>query len=177
MYNIAKKQMSKVLAGLLAVIMMLSLIPVGLYVTAFAAGVDQYSVMVVDEKNQAITDGITITLTNKADSSKKQTEVSENGVAIFKNFVEEDATYIVSVDPAVGYVDVADYKLSVAEGDTETTLQLTALEKVTLSGTVVDETGAAYVGAKVALTGYLSAEVVTTDGTYSFEVFKGNDYS
>ena len=177
MYNIAKKQMSKVLAGLLAVIMMLSLIPVGLYVTAFAAGVDQYSVMVVDEKNQAITDGITITLTNKADSSKKQTEVSENGVAIFKNFVEEDATYIVSVDPAVGYVDVADYKLSVAEGDTETTLQLTALEKVTLSGTVVDETGAAYVGAKVALTGYLSAEVVTTDGTYSFEVFKGKDYS
>lgn len=177
MYNIAKKQMSKVLAGLLAVIMMLSLIPVGLYVTAFAAGVDQYSVMVVDEKNQAITDGITITLTNKVDSSKKQTEVSENGVAIFKNFVEEDATYIVSVDPAVGYVDVADYELSVAEGDTETTLQLTALEKVTLSGTVVDETGAAYVGAKVALTGYLSAEVVTTDGTYSFEVFKGKDYS
>lgn len=177
MYNIAKKQMSKVLAGLLAVIMMLSLIPVGLYVTAFAAGVDQYSVMVVDEKNQAITDGITITLTNKADSSKKQTEISENGVAIFKNFVEEDATYIVSVDPAVGYEDVADYELSVAEGDTETTLQLTALEKVTLSGTVVDETGAAYVGAKVVLTGYLSAEVVTTDGTYSFEVFKGKDYS
>ncbi len=177
MYNIAKKQMSKVLAGLLAVIMMLSLIPVGLYVTAFAAGVDQYSVMVVDEKNQAITDGITITLTNKADSSKKQTEISENGVAIFKNFVEEDATYIVSVDPAVGYEDVADYELSVAEGDTETTLQLTALEKVTLSGTVVDETGAAYVGAKVVLTGYLSAEAVTTDGTYSFEVFKGKDYS
>lgn len=177
MYNIAKKQMSKVLAGLLAVIMMLSLIPVGLYVTAFAAGVDQYSIMVVDEKNQAITDGITITLTNKADSSKKQTEISENGVAIFKNFVEEDATYIVSVDPAVGYEDVADYELSVAEGDTETTLQLTALEKVTLSGTVVDETGAAYVGAKVVLTGYLSAEVVTTDGTYSFEVFKGKDYS
>ena len=177
MYNIAKKQMSKVLAGLLAVIMMLSLIPVGLYVTAFAAGVDQYSVMVVDEKNQAITDGITITLTNKADSSKKQTEISENGVAIFKNFVEEDATYIVSVDPAVGYEDVADYELSVAEGDSETTLQLTALEKVTLSGTVVDETGAAYVGAKVVLTGYLSAEVVTTDGTYSFEVFKGKDYS
>lgn len=177
MYNIAKKQMSKVLAGLLAVIMMLSLIPVGLYVTAFAAGVDQYSVMVVDEKNQAITDGITITLTNKADSSKKQTEVSENGVAIFKNFVEEDATYIVSVDPAVGYEDVADYELSVAEGDTGTTLQLTALEKVTLSGTVVDETGAPYVGAKVVLTGYLSAEVVTTDGTYSFEVFKGKDYS
>lgn len=177
MYNIAKKQMSKVLAGLLAVIMMLSLIPVGLYVTAFAAGVDQYSVMVVDEKNQAITDGITITLTNKADSSKKQTAISENGVAIFKNFVEEDATYIVSVDPAVGYEDVADYELSVAEGDTETTLQLTALEKVTLSGTVVDETGAAYVGAKVVLTGYLSAEAVTTDGTYSFEVFKGKDYS
>lgn len=177
MYNIAKKQMSKVLAGLLAVIMMLSLIPVGLYVTAFAAGVDQYSVMVVDEKNQAITDGITITLTNKADSSKKQTEISENGVAIFKNFVEEDATYIVSVDPAVGYEDVADYELSVAEGDTETTLQLTALEKVTLSGTVVNETGAAYVGAKVVLTGYLSAEAVTTDGTYSFEVFKGKDYS
>ena len=177
MYNIAKKQMSKVLAGLLAVIIMLSLIPVGLYVTAFAAGVDQYSIMVVDEKNQAITDGITITLTNKADSSKKQTEISENGVAIFKNFVEEDATYIVSVDPAVGYEDVADYELSVAEGDTETTLQLTALEKVTLSGTVVDETGAAYVGAKVVLTGYLSAEVVTTDGTYSFEVFKGKDYS
>lgn len=177
MYNIAKKQMPKVLAGLLAVIMMLSLIPVGLYVTAFAAGVDQYSIMVVDENNQAITDSVTITLTNKADSSKKQTETSENGVAIFKNFVEEDATYIVSVDPAVGYEDVADYELSVAEGDIETTLQLTALEKVTLSGTVVDETGAAYKGAKVVLTGYLSAEVVTTDGTYSFEVFKGKDYS
>lgn len=178
MYNIAKKHLPKLLAGLLAIIMMLSLTPTGLYVTAFAAGVDQYSVVVIDETNQAITDSVTITLTNTADSSKKQTQTSENGVAVFKNFVEENAVYTVSVASVVGYEDVADYELTVAEGDTETTLKLTALEKVTISGIVTDENGRQYEGAAVALAGYVSKDTVTgSNGEYSFEVFKGKDYT
>ena len=174
----AKKQLSKFLTGLLAVVMMLSLVPVSLYVTAFAAEVEQYSVVVVDEANQPITESVTITLTDKADDSKTETQTTENGVAVFQNFVEENATYIVSVSHVIGYEDVSDYELSVAEGDAETTLRLTTLEKVTISGTVIDDTGSLYNGAKVFLTGYSSANAETgTDGAFSFEVFKGQDYT
>ena len=178
MSNIAKKQMSKIFAGLLAIIMMLSLTPAGVYVTAFAAEVSEYSVKVVDETNQPITASAVITLTNKADTQKTMTETAASGVAVFKSFVEENAEYSVAVTSAVGYADVADRDLAVAEGDTETTIRLTALEKVTISGIVKDENGEPYQGAKVSLTGYHTAEVTTgVDGAYSFQVFKGKSYT
>ena len=177
MYNIAKKQMSKVLAGLLAVVIMLSLVPTELYVMAFATELEQYSVKVVDESNKPVTEKVAITLTNKSDSSKKQSQNTENGVATFKNFVEEGETYIVSVGSVVGYKDVADSELSISEGDTETTVSLTMLEKVKISGTVESDEKP-YSGATVKLDGYLNSETKTDkNGRYAFEVFKGQDYS
>ena len=177
MYNIAKKQMSKVLAGLLAVVIMFSLVPAELYVMAFATELEQYSVKVVDESNKPVTEQVTITLTDKSDSSKKQSKNTEDGVATFKNFVEEGETYIISVGSVVGYKDVADSELSISEGDTETTVSLTKLEKVKISGTVKDGEEP-YSGATVKLDGYLNSETKTDkDGSYDFEVFKGQDYS
>lgn len=177
MYNIAKKQMSKVLAGLLAVVIMFSLVPAELYVMAFATELEQYSVKVVDESNKPVAEKVTITLTDKSDSSKKQSENTENGVATFKNFVAEGETYIISVGSVVGYKDVDDSELSISEGDTETTVSLTKLEKVKISGTVKDDEKL-YSGATVKLDGYLNSETKTDEnGSYSFEVFKGQDYS
>ena len=178
MNHIAKKQMSKALAGFLAIIMMLSLVPAELCATVFAAELSSYAVRVVDEKNRPIEDSVAVTLTNKEDNTKTQTQNTDKGIATFRNFVEEDAVYTVSVGSVTGYVTLADYELSVAAGDKGATVQLTALEKVTISGTVTDENDNPYAGATVTLSGYLTVETTTgQDGRYSFEVFKGQDYT
>lgn len=178
MNHIAKKQMSKALAGFLAIIMMLSLVPAELCATVFAAELSSYAVRVVDEKNRPIEDSVAVTLTNKEDNTKTQTQNTDKGIATFRNFVEEDAVYTVSVGSVTGYETLADYELSVAAGDKGATVQLTALEKVTISGTVTDENDNPYAGATVTLSGYLTAETTTgQDGRYSFEVFKGQDYT
>lgn len=178
MNHIAKKQMSKALAGFLAIIMMLSLVPAELCATVFAAELSSYAVRVVDEKNRPIEDSVAVTLTNKEDNTKTQTQNTDKGIATFRNFVEEDAVYTVSVGSVTGYETLADYELSVAAGDKGATVQLTALEKVTISGTVTDENDNPYAGATVTLSGYLTVETTTgQDGRYSFEVFKGQDYT
>lgn len=174
MYNKAKKQMSKILAGLLALIMVLGVIPGGLYVTAFAASVERYSVKITDQDEQPITEDVTVTLTDKSNGEKSKSVQVENGVAVFENFVEENAAYAVSV---FGYTSDPS-ELTVAEGDIETTLKLTALNKVTLTGKVLDENGNAYEGAAVKLTGYQQNETTTNaEGSYSFEVYQGQNYT
>lgn len=174
MYNKAKKQMSKILAGLLALIMVLGVIPGGLYVTAFAASVERYSVKVTDQDEQPLTEAVTVTLTDKSNGEKTKSVQVENGVAVFENFVEENAAYAVSV---FGYTSDPS-ELTVAEGDIETTLKLTALNKVTLTGKVLDENGNAYEGAAVKLTGYQQNETTTNaEGSYSFEVYQGQNYT
>lgn len=176
MQKTANRQVSKVLAGLLAVVMLLSSVSVGLYVT-FAAGVKEFSVKLVNG-TAPLSDSIAVTLTNTADTSKTQTQSTENGVAVFNDFVEENATYSVSVASVTGYEDVTDYTVTVGEGDTETTVNMTALEKTLLTGTVCDENGKPYSGAAVKLSGYLKGEVSTDEkGAFSFEVFKGKDYT
>lgn len=176
MQKTANRQVSKVLAGLLAVVMLLSSVSVGLYVT-FAAGVKEFSVKLVNG-TAPLSDGIAVTLTDTADTSKTQTQSTENGVAVFNDFVEENATYSVSVASVTGYEDVTDYTVTVGEGDTETTVNMTALEKTLLTGTVCDENGKPYSGAAVKLSGYLKGEVSTDEkGAFSFEVFKGKDYT
>lgn len=177
MYKTAKKQMSKALAGLLAALIMLSLIPTELYVVAFATEIDQYTVKVID-KEQPIDKPVSVTLTDKEDASKTMTKSTENGVAVFKNFVNVGSSYTVSVAPVVGYENVNDYELLVKDGESETTVQLTALEKVKISGVVKDENEKPYEGATIKLSGYFEATTKTDkNGQYSFDVFKGEDYT
>ena len=179
MFNMAKKQLSRVLAGLLAVVMAVCAVPVELYTTAFAEGIEQFIVKVMNGEN-LVTAGTEITLTKKDDKTKTDTQSTEKGKAVFKNFVEEGATYIVSVKSIYGYKDVADYELTVNKDDTEAAVSLTALEKAVISGTVTKEDGSAYNNATVGL--FYNEKIVKqakpdSKGRYSFDAYKGINYT
>lgn len=177
MYNTTKKQLPKVVACMLALMMVLSIAPVELYTTALGAAIGKYYINVVDGENKPVADSTEITLTNKNDAAKTKTCTSVNGTAVFEDFVEENEVYTVSVRAVIGYADVNAYDISVKSGDTATTVKLTALEKVTLSGVVTDENKKPYKNAGVELSGYITGSTTTdADGRYSFEVFKGKDY-
>lgn len=177
MYNTTKKQLPKVVACMLALMMVLSIAPVELYTTALGAAIGKYYINVVDGENKPVADSTEITLTNKNDAAKTKTCTSVNGTAVFEDFVEENEVYAVSVGAVIGYADVNAYDISVKNGDTATTVQLTALEKVTLSGIVTDENKKPYKNAGVELSGYITGSTTTdADGRYSFEVFNGKDY-
>ena len=179
MFNMAKKQLSRVLAGLLAVVMAVCAVPVELYTTAFAEGIEQFIVKVMNGEN-LVTAGTEITLTKKDDKTKTDTQSTEKGKAVFKNFVEEGTTYIVSVKSIYGYKDVADYELTVNKGDTEAAVSLTALEKAVISGIVTKEDGSAYNNATVGL--FYNGKIVKqakpdSKGRYSFDAYKGINYT
>lgn len=179
MFNMAKKQLSRVLAGLLAVVMAVCAVPVELYTTAFAEGIEQFIVKVMNGEN-LVTAGTEITLTKKDDETKTDTQSTEKGKAVFKNFVEEGATYIVSVKSIYGYKDVADYELTVNKDDAEAAVSLTALEKAVISGTVAKEDGKAYNNATVGL--FYNGKIVKqakpdSKGRYSFDAYKGINYT
>ena len=81
----------------------------------FAAGVKEFSVKLVNG-TAPLSDGIAVTLTNTADTSKTQTQSTGNGIAVFNDFVEENATYSVSVASITGYEDVTDYPVTASSG-------------------------------------------------------------
>lgn len=178
MFRGLKKSTSKITAAVLAVVMLLTMIPFGTLVNAFAATVDSYTVTLTDGSSAINLDGVEITLTNKADASKSSVQNTSNGVATFENFVEEEETYTVSVAEKTGYEAVADFEITPATGETNSDVNLVAIDKVELKGTVVDENGNPYNGATVKVTGYITETAVTgDDGTYSFSAYKGKDYT
>lgn len=178
MFRGLKKSTSKITAAVLAVVMLLTMIPFGTLVNAFAATVDSYTVTLTDGSSAINLDGVEITLTNKADASKSSVQNTSNGVATFENFVEEEETYTVSVAEKTGYEAVADFEITPATGETNSDVNLVAIDKVELKGTVVDENGNPYNGATVKVTGYITETAVTSDdGTYSFSAYKGKDYT
>jgi len=170
----AKLKSSKILAGFLALLMIVSMLPLGSLATVFAAGIDSYSVALTDGVDVLDLDDVEITLTNKEDNTKTETAKTVDGIALFSNFVEEGATYTVSVAEAIGYNEVADSEITVAVGETETKITLTAIEKITVSGVVLDENDTPYEGATVSVTGYITTQAVTNEnGEYSFETYAG----
>jgi len=172
----AKLKSSKILAGFLAFVMIVSMLPISIYTTVFAAGIDSYSVQLTDGTDVLDLDDIEITMTNKADESITATVKTVDGVAVFENFVEEEATYIVSVAEAFGYETVAASEITVAVDEVSTNVALTALTKVNISGIVTDENGDAYEGAKVEISGYVTIETTTdAEGKYAFETYAGKE--
>ncbi len=178
MFRGFKKSTSKITAAILAVVMVLTMLPLGTLVNAFAATVDSYTVSLTDGTSAINLDGVEITLTNKADASKSSVQNTSNGIATFENFVEEEETYTVSVAEKIGYEAVADFEITPATGETNSDVNLVAIDKVELKGTVLDENGDSYKGATVKVTGYITETSVTgVDGTYSFSAYKGKDYT
>lgn len=174
----SKTMASKILAGFLALIMLVSVIPLGTLVTAFAATIDSYTVSLTDGADIIALDDVKITIKNKNDVEKVLSQSSKNGIATFNNFIEEDETYIVFIDSIVGYKNVADFEITPTAGESNTDVALTAIGKITISGKVVDENDVAYSGASVAISGYTNATTTTNaSGEYSFEAYEAQNYT
>ncbi len=180
----AKQSRSKILAGILAVVMIVSLLPVNLFTTVFAAGINSYTVRLTDGTDVLDLDDVAITLTNKNDPTVTDTQNTVDGIATFENFVEEETTYTLTVAPVEGYEDVVASDYDVAADELNHDVTLTALEKVTVSGNVTYEVfdgesivgNDAYEGATVEVSGYFTTQVVTDNtGAYSFETYKGKE--
>lgn len=177
-FSKSKTMASKISAGFLALIMLVSIIPLGTLVTAFAATIDSYTVSLTDGADIIALDDVKITIKNKNDVEKVLSQSSKNGIATFNNFIEEDETYIVSIDSIVGYKNVADFEITPTAEESNKDVALTAIGKITISGKVVDENDVAYSGASVAISGYTNASTTTNaSGEYSFEVYEGQNYT
>lgn len=177
-FSKSKTMASKISAGFLALIMLVSIIPLGTLVTAFAATIDSYTVSLTDGADIIALDDVKITIKNKNDVEKVLSQSSKNGIATFNNFIEEDETYIVSIDSIVGYKNVADFEITPTVEESNKDVALTAIGKITISGKVVDENDVAYSGASVAISGYTNASTTTNaSGEYSFEVYEGQNYT
>lgn len=177
-FSKSKTMASKILAGFLALMMLVSVIPLGTLVTAFAATIDSYTVSLTDGADIIALDDVRITIKSKNDVEKVLSQATKNGVATFNNFVDEDETYIVSVDSIVGYNNVADFEITPTAGESNTDVALTAIGKITISGKVVDENDVAYSGASVAISGYTNATTTTNaSGEYSFEAYEAQNYT
>ena len=179
MFKKANTKTTKLLAGILAVLLVIGAFPAGTQLVAFAATVDSYTITLTDGTDVISLDDVEVTVTDKSDSDKTKTVETVDGVATFENFVEEDSTYTVSIASVIGYEDVADFEIApVAEGEMNANATMTAIEKIKITGVVTDENDAPYRGATVELSGYVTGTTKTNaDGEYSFDAYKGKDYT
>lgn len=171
----AKLKSAKILAGFLAFMMVVGMLPISVFTTVFAAGIDSYSVRLTDEVSGVLDlDDVEVTMTQKDDTSVTNTVKTVDGVAEFEQFVEIGSSYTVSVSDILGYESVDPVEVTVGEESVSTDIQLQALQKITISGVVTDETGTAYEGAKVEVGGYVTFNTTTDEtGAYTFETYAG----
>lgn len=173
---IKNKLSKKMIAIILAVVLVVGTLPVG-FASVFAAMKDSFKVE-IEEYNYSAE----ITLTDTSNSSNTKTETAANGVATFDNFVDDEKTYNLKITELVGYKDYL-YDGIAIEGNSIVVKKsdLTEIEKATATGKVVDEKGKDASGVKVTYSAYNDQikETVVTDSTgiYSFDFYKDIDYS
>ena len=173
----SKARSTKILACVLSLIMLMTIIPLGVLVPAFAATMDSYTIALTDGDQTVALNDVQITMISKANPEETMSQNTKDGVSVFSSFVEENETYIVSVQEIVGYKIVEDFEITPTADVTNWNVPLTALEKITIRGKVVDENGNNYPNAKVSISGYFDAETVTNDlGEYTFEAYEGETY-
>ncbi|MFR5875176.1 MAG: carboxypeptidase-like regulatory domain-containing protein [Eubacterium sp.] len=173
---IKNKASKKLLAIILAIVLVLSTFPVG-FASVFAAMKDTFTVKIENYSFSA-----EVTLTDATDSTITQTETASNGKALFNDFVDDEKTYNLEITDLVGYEDYS-YSGLVIEGNSfdVSMTSLIEIEKATASGTVVDENDEPKSGASVSYSAYNGEVSGTTTtnavGEYSFDFYKGVDYS
>lgn len=175
-------RINRVVAGLIALIMIVGMFPMNMLTTAFAEVIESYTVELKDgEGNTLELDGVKVALTNKENAEDTMTVETDKGVAVFENFTNEGTTYIVSVDKVEGYEEVPSAEVTIeAEGENTFAVEMTPIvvaQKITISGTVYDSDNKAYSGAtiKIYIDGNTEPEIRTTakTGIYSFDTYAG----
>ena len=105
----SKARSTKILACVLSLIMLMTIIPLGVLVPAFAATMDSYTIALTDGDQTVALNDVQITMTSKANPEETMSQNTKDGVSVFSSFVEENETYIVSVQEIVGYKIVEDF--------------------------------------------------------------------
>lgn len=170
------KVSKKMLAIMLAIVLVLTTFPVG-FASVFAASKDKFTVKIKDYDYSA-----KVTLTNAVDSSvEPRTVIAEKGEAAFTDFIEEGITYNLQITDLVGYEDYSYPGLIINGDSTEVSkTDLTEIEKATATGIVNDEFDNPASGVVVSYSAYdgnITGNVTTNDsGEYSFDFYKGIDY-
>lgn len=179
MFKKAGKKTSKVLAYLLALMVVVGCFPSTLIMNAMAAVGDpvNYTITVTDEYDAELKD-VSLGFVNTADETDKVTGTTdETGKATVE--LIEGKTYKVTATK-FGYEQVATADVSV-DGSVDTLdVTMILLQQATISGVIQDENDTVYEGATVALK-YIE-EVVATDttdavGAYSFNAYQGQAYT
>ena len=169
-----KKTPKKLIAVLLALVLVISAIPVSVS-NAFAQQVDKFTVVIESYDKTA-----TVTLTQSDDSTVTETVTAENGEAVFENFYDDEKLYNLVITDLIGYEDYSSTVPAVQNEISIPISELTEIETAVVSGIVTDKavpventliTYSAY-------NGQIRNDVKTNaDGEYSFEVYKNIEYS
>lgn len=186
-----KPRFSKTTAILLAVVMLVTAIPVSLF-TAFAAPEETFiTVTVKNETTDEVIENASVELgLPAAEETYFTAKTDANGVAKFSLApIEEylatkelaDVVLTCRVLELTGYdvsLAIGNINYEAGAGNTALEIKVKPIDKITLSGKVTNEKDEAYQGATVKLEGYVGATAETdAEGNYSFEVYKGKDYT
>ncbi len=179
MFKKAGKKTSKVLAYLLALMVVVGCFPSTLIMNAMAAVGDpvNYTITVTDEHDAELKD-VSLGFVNTADETDKVTGTTdETGKATVE--LIEDKTYKVTATK-FGYEQVATADVFV-DGSVDTLdVKMILLQQATISGVIQDENDTIYEGATVNLKyGEETVGTATTNevGAYSFNAYQGQAYT
>lgn len=172
-----KKSVSKKLVAiLLAVVLVIGTLPVG-FASVFAAIKNEYVISIADYNYSG-----TVTLTDKNNAENKFTQEMTKGEAKFDN-LDDGTAYDLKITKLYGFGDY--HNNNFVPSDTSFTLSntdLTAVNMVKVSGRIVDESGTAvknleFSYSPVGFTDISFNGKTGSNGEYSFDVYKDVEYN
>jgi len=181
MFKKAGKKTSKVLAYLLALMVVVGYVPAEIILSAVAAdeATLDYNFIVTNglaDEDLVEYEGATIVIKNGEEQVGEALTTDENGQAIAVGL--EDATEYSYTVTLLGYEDATgSFTTDSATDPKEVNVTMTALQEATITGTVTDGTDA-YEGATVTLSGYSEDSVITDEnGEYTLSGYVGKAYT
>lgn len=185
-----KLKSSKAIAMFLAVVMLVSVVPVSLFAAFATDGTDYFTVTVTDSSTDTPISDAQVTFEAENSSWELKTDpvqTNSKGKAKLEASKISDAMKNAEIKEArmkftvkkFGYGEYSlSFDINIDDLALNKDVELKEREKTTLTGCVVDEKGKAYEDATVKMSGDLSATTMTNkDGKYSFEVYKNlGDY-
>lgn len=172
-----KKSVSKkLIAILLAVVLVIGTLPVG-FASVFAAIKNKYVISIADYNYSG-----TVTLTDKNNAENKFTQEMTKGEAKFDN-LDDGTAYDLKITKLYGFEDY--HNNNFVPSDTLFTLSntdLTAVNTVKVSGRIVDENGKPvdnleFTYSPVGFTDISFNGTTGDNGEYSFDVYKDVEYN
>ncbi|MCI9292252.1 MAG: hypothetical protein HFF02_02990 [Erysipelotrichaceae bacterium] len=176
MINRYKDRIHRYLAVILALFMSIQLIA-STYTVSYASQQDVFTITFTDGQKTVSADGAKMTITDKQDPNHKAVFKIENGVAEVLDFIEAEHPYILSVKDITGYENLDNFEIVANANQHNIDIIVKPIDKITISGKIVDENKQPYEGARIQYEGYVHGETTSNvEGMYSFQAYKGQDY-